>query len=370
MLSFRNRTAAFSTAFSLLLVIYFFGSSNNVKAVGLSQGLRLQKPYDTKKENYVKLSDTLDGYVAMYKIRSENVVPKVSATVQVSWNKIATVKVMSERWDGPISCSVLYEGDKKSMEKDMQALVDSWPKRAQPIVFHMVLQKAKTEKDMYPINIMRNFSMEHAQTDIVFIIDADFVPSKDAWEKLLTWIYERDGIMALKQKNALVVPAFEYKLQNRDVIPLEELPSTKEKLLQRLDSDDLIKPFHIEYFSKGHKPTDYNKWYKGIAPYEARWEPRYEPYVVVDRNRAPRFWENFVGFGYNKLSFIMELHMDGFKFHVIPDVFLIHRNHPGREERRSDTRMQIEYTERFRSYLKQKYNREYIWDFDCPQQRC
>ena len=269
-----------------------------------------------------------------------------------------------------MSCSVLYEGDKKSMEKDMQTLVDSWPNRVQPIVFHMVLQKGKTEKDMYPINIMRNFSMEHAQTDLVFIIDSDFVPSKDAWETLLKWIYEHDGIMALRQKNALVVPAFEYKLQNRDVIPLEELPSTKEQLLQRLDSDDLIQPFHIEYWEPGHGPTDYEKWYTNFEPYQVRWQPRYEPYIVVDRNQSPRFWENFLGYGYNKLSFIMELHYDGFKFHVLPDIFLIHRNHPGREERKPNIKMQIEYNDSFRPYLKQKYNMEYIWDFECPNELC
>lgn len=57
---------------------------------------------------------------------------------------------------------------------------------------------------------------------------------------------------------------------------------------------------------KGHAPTNYAKWRTATTPYNVEWEPDFEPYVVVRRD-CPEYDQRFVGFGWNKVSHIMEL---------------------------------------------------------------
>lgn len=56
------------------------------------------------------------------------------------------------------------------------------------------------------------------------------------------------------------------------------------------------------------------------------WEPDYEPYVVV-RSDVPKYDTRFVGFGWNKVSHIMELEARGYTFIVLPNAFIIHMPH-------------------------------------------
>lgn len=62
--------------------------------------------------------------------------------------------------------------------------------------------------------------------------------------------------------------------------------------------------YHV--WPKGHAPTNYAKWRTATTPYKVEWEPDFEPYVVVRRD-CPEYDQRFVGFGWNKVSHIMEL---------------------------------------------------------------
>lgn len=60
---------------------------------------------------------------------------------------------------------------------------------------------------------------------------------------------------------------------------------------------------------------------------QVQWEPDYEPYVVVRKNIVPEYDNRFVGFGWNKVSHIMELEAQGYSFIVLPNAFIIHMPH-------------------------------------------
>lgn len=121
-------------------------------------------------------------------------------------------------------------------------------------------------------------------------------------------------------KKALVVPAFEtlrYRLS---------FPKSKAELLSMLDMGTLYTfryrsftlgpgglqsdlPFcccRYHVWPKGHAPTNYAKWRTATTPYRVEWEPDFEPYVVVRRD-CPEYDQRFVGFGWNKVSHILEL---------------------------------------------------------------
>ena len=66
----------------------------------------------------------------------------------------------------------------------------------------------------------------------------------------------------------------------------------------------LCSRYHV--WPKGHAPTDYAKWRTATTPYRVEWEADFEPYVVV-RKDCPEYDQRFVGFGWNKVSHVLEL---------------------------------------------------------------
>lgn len=126
---------------------------------------------------------------------------------------------------------------------------------------------------------------------------------------------------------AFVVPAFESTRTPtapspiRSDVPNEnEWPFSKADLLR---TGAHFQPFHARDWPQGHAATDSARWLRSDTPYEVRWAPGYEPYVVLRwrhqhssvaerRFGLPHpewlaFDERFVGFGWNKLAFCVLL---------------------------------------------------------------
>lgn len=92
----------------------------------------------------------------------------------------------------------------------------------------------------------------------------------------------------------------------------------------------------------------------------------YEPYFVMKMSSAiPPFWEHFTGFGRNKISWVEEVAIRGYRFYVSPDSFLIHINHDYSKQDVQVVRPFIidEYAHRFQVYLKNKYGKS-LWEGD------
>lgn len=76
---------------------------------------------------------------------------------------------------------------------------------------------------------------------------------------------------------------------------------------------------------KGHAPTNFAKWRTATTPYKVGWEPDFEPYVVVPKT-LPDYDERFVGFGWNKVSHILELDAQGSVFCInviFPVIYIV-----------------------------------------------
>jgi len=84
--------------------------------------------------------------------------------------------------------------------------------------------------------------------------------------------------------------------------------------------------FRFHVWPKGHSPTNYAKWRTATTPYRVGWEQDFEPYVVVKKG-IPSYDQRFLGFGWNKVSHIMELDVLGYEFVVLPNAFIIHMPH-------------------------------------------
>jgi hypothetical protein len=91
----------------------------------------------------------------------------------------------------------------------------------------------------------------------------------------------------------------------------------------------VVAPFHQSIFSVGHRATNFATWYENsTAPFFfIEYELGFEPYVVGLRHNIAEFWPHFRGFGVNKYSWFLELHLEGFSFAVLRDFFVFHVHH-------------------------------------------
>ncbi|CAG0883631.1 unnamed protein product [Darwinula stevensoni] len=235
----------------------------------------------------------------------------VTLLAQLSMDRLQMVEPLCLHWEGPISLT-LYLSDAEAQQFLSYVLSSELLSSRKNIAYHIVYK----EGNFYPVNFLRNVGLQNVNTPYVFLTDVDFLPSYDLYEVLKKAV----AVMKMNlKKKALIVPAFEtqrYRLT---------FPKSKAKLLELLDMGTII-TFRYHVWTKGHFPTDYARWRTATTPYPVEWEPDFEPYVVVGAD-VPFYDTRFVGFGWNKVSHIMELEAQGYEFDVLPNAFIIHMPH-------------------------------------------
>ncbi|XP_027605945.1 LARGE xylosyl- and glucuronyltransferase 2 isoform X1 [Pipra filicauda] len=235
----------------------------------------------------------------------------VTLVAQLSMDRLQMLEAICKHWAGPISLA-LYMSDAEAQQFLRYAQASEVLSARRNVAYHIVYK----EGQFYPINLLRNVALANTQTPYVFLTDIDFLPMYGLYD------YLRNSIQQLElpqRKAALIVPAFEtlhYRLT---------FPKSKAELLSMLDMGSLY-TFRYHVWPKGHAPTDYAKWRTATVPYRVVWQPDFEPYVVVRRD-CPRYDQRFVGFGWNKVSHIMELDAQEYELLVLPNAFMIHMPH-------------------------------------------
>ncbi|XP_029354871.1 xylosyl- and glucuronyltransferase LARGE2s [Echeneis naucrates] len=235
----------------------------------------------------------------------------ITLVAQLSMDRLQMLEAICKHWEGPISLA-LYMSDAEAQQFLRYAQASEVLKNRKNVGYHIVYK----EGQFYPVNLVRNVALKNANTPYVFLTDVDFLPMYGLYDYLRKSVVQLD--MA-HTKKALVVPAFEtlrYRLS---------FPKSKAELLSMLDMGTLY-TFRYHVWPKGHAPTNYAKWRTATTPYKVEWEPDFEPYVVVRRD-CPEYDQRFVGFGWNKVSHIMELDAQEYDLMVLPNAFMIHMPH-------------------------------------------
>ncbi|XP_010142149.1 PREDICTED: glycosyltransferase-like protein LARGE2 [Buceros rhinoceros silvestris] len=235
----------------------------------------------------------------------------VTLVAQLSMDRLQMLEAICRHWAGPISLA-LYMSDAEAQQFLRYAQASEVLSTRRNVAYHIVYK----EGQFYPINLLRNVALANTQTPYVFLTDIDFLPMYGLYD------YLRNSIQQLElpqRKAALIVPAFEtlhYRLT---------FPKSKAELLSMLDMGSLY-TFRYHVWPKGHAPTDYAKWRTATVSYRVAWQPDFEPYIVVRRD-CPKYDQRFVGFGWNKVSHIMELDAQEYELLVLPNAFMIHMPH-------------------------------------------
>lgn len=100
---------------------------------------------------------------------------------------------------------------------------------------------------------------------------------------------------------------------------------------QQILPNGALLPHHIRFEKKKHTKLYNFSILSTLVIYlmvlQVLWEPDFEPYIVVRASDIPEYDTRFVGFGWNKVSHIMELEALGFQWVVLPNAFVVHMPH-------------------------------------------
>ncbi|CAI9725108.1 LARGE xylosyl- and glucuronyltransferase 1-like [Octopus vulgaris] len=235
----------------------------------------------------------------------------VTLVAQLSMDRLQMLETICRHWEGPISLA-LYMSDAEVQQFLRYAVSSGILMSRKNVGYHVVYRDGQ----FYPVNYLRNVALQQVITPYVYLSDIDFLPMYGLYEYLKKAV----SMMDMKDsKKALIVPAFEtqrYRLT---------FPKSKAELLSMLDVGTLF-TFRYHVWTKGHAPTNFAKWRTATTPYTIQWESDFEPYIVVAAN-VPVYDQRFLGFGWNKVSHIMELDAKGYELIVLPNAFMIHMPH-------------------------------------------
>jgi hypothetical protein len=195
---------------------------------------------------------------------------------------------------------------------------------------------SSSNPQQYPINSLRNRALTLANTELVLMLDVDFVASPMLGLPEPGYrdpaVYNQMVEMTNKKK-ALVLPAFEITNRKQDLTMAQNYARSmvvagKEQVQQGY-KEGTLDAFNGRDAPWGHGPTNTTKWVRLSRPilYRVVYEPKYEPFVILSRRLAPWADERFVGYGGNKIAYINQLHGLGFGFHAHPYGFAIHVPH-------------------------------------------
>ncbi|XP_014601591.1 PREDICTED: glycosyltransferase-like protein LARGE2 isoform X2 [Polistes canadensis] len=237
----------------------------------------------------------------------------VVLATQCSIERVPLLEELSKHWPGTISVA-LYLTDAEVQNFLGYIRGSSELRKRKNIAYHVVYK----EGELYPINYLRNIAMSYVSTPYIFQLDVDFLPQYGLYENIMKHIKELT-IQKRIHNLALIVPAFETERYRF------KFPADKEELLKFLRRG-ILYTFRYHVWTQGHAATNYSSWKNATEPYEVSWEPDFEPYIIVPKI-APKYDTRFIGFGWNKVSYITHLTALDFKFIVLPDSFIIHRPH-------------------------------------------
>eukprot|EP00980_Cylindrotheca_fusiformis_P024132 scaffold11561_cov151-Cylindrotheca_fusiformis.AAC.5 len=285
----------------------------------------------------------------------------VVLVTQMNAKKFPNYLIQIEKWNGPASVAIYIRGPHDVnrffyfLNRKKNALSKT--------TFHLVVERTKLS---YPTNVLRNVALEAVETNYFVALDVDLIPyPQDCHDKMVAVLPKLD--LENKPKTLYVLPAFSvFPKKYKNYAKESMLPSDKEDV-KKMIKNQTMGQFWKRYAIRGHKSTRNEIWLKPSTEGKPSYEISitfedslyYEPYVLATRPGIPRYWEDFRGYGRNKVSFNHELFLAGYTYEVLYDFFCVHLDHPLDLKLRNANQDEAWKTWRdFQSdYLWVKYNR-------------
>ena len=284
-------------------------------------------------------------------LRSEKARPKRAVTVvtQLSLERAAMLEQQCTLWPHPIAAVVyipLLRGRIFSPEEgpwglaplehavqELRAMHDRLSQLPEGCVLDMeVVVEECCNKDigsMYPTNAVRNRALQLASTEVVLLLDVDFVVDLSLARTLEDRRRYAELVELLSRQHALVLPAFEAWDQGEwgKKVALEAVHQGKAYITAKFMYNVVI-GFHMSHYPQGHEKTNFWKWINSTDAYEVEYQIGFEPYIMLLKKFVPYYDERFRGYYWNKVQHLMHVSMqNSFTFVVHPEAFVVHVPH-------------------------------------------
>jgi len=273
----------------------------------------------------------------------------ITIVTQSTVDRLYKLGLMARKWRAPISAAIFIK-DRSTELPLIEKTLEEFPTLREFADLHLLF----ADNTRYPVNNLRNLAIKHSPTDLVFLMDADFVPplglhdyiasyhnyfkiNKSNYQQYKKYISNVQFVnqttfnskshtvdMVPEDKNlkvAFVVPSFSSSY-NPDL-----LPDDKSTLLSMV-KEGFIEPSNLKVCRKCHSSSNFELWSKIDKPFEAEYQWIYEPYLIFNRTETEWFDEQLKGYGFDKNSHTFTMAVQGYKFLVLPEAFIIHINHP------------------------------------------
>ena len=260
----------------------------------------------------------------------------VTLVTQLRIDRLWMMQYHCQRWNHKISLIVYSQNDNKmTMDVLQNKLVHEYMCSPNHIDRVQLYHGHKDED--YPVNKLRNLAISAISTTHFLYIDVDFWVSTNLNSSLITVLREkkyqskRTKINPNESQLAIVVPAFQIHRGCREYKDcrsenLQNMPDNVLDLIQSIKDRNCL-PFDPTN-KHGHGSTMYKEWLESQLKEQVTGIPldemialpcihsdRYEPYVVVRYcDTLPPYQQEFVGYGKNKMTWIMQLQHYGYQF--------------------------------------------------------
>jgi len=183
----------------------------------------------------------------------------------------------------------------------------------------------------YPVNALRNRALILSSTELVLLLDADFIVDQELARTAEDPALYSELVGLLSQGAAMVLPAFETVDQGDAGVELavQAVQQGKSYLVPHLKINNAI-PFHGCYSPVSQIATESLHWLKNSTtqPYRIFYEEYYEPYLLMKKSSVPYYDERFTGRHRNKMQHIMHIAVQSrLALIVHPRHFVIHLPH-------------------------------------------
>ena len=283
-------------------------------------------------------------------LRSSKHIPKRSVTIvtQLSIERLSMLEQQCAHWPHPIAAVVyipMVQGKISSTEDDswngtsLEVGIDEVKQYAErmktskcSIDIELVVEERCTfeQATLYPTNAVRNRALIMSRSDIVLLLDVDFVVDLSLAYDLEDEQRSKDLMDILSSGSAVVLPAFEAWDQGErgKNIALTAVKEGKTYIAKKF-MYNIVMGFHMAHYPQGHEPTLFWKWINTTEPYPVKHETGFEPYIVMLKEHVPYYDERFRGYYFNKVEQLMHISTQlGLPFIVHPSSFVVHVPHP------------------------------------------
>ncbi|CAM6104786.1 unnamed protein product [Calypogeia fissa] len=272
---------------------------------------------------------------------------EITIVTQTSMDRWEHLEKLAESWGGAL-CVVVYLKTRAEIVRARKRMMWFHDKiEAQGhcrLHLQMVIEegfKSETEAltASYPVNALRNVALSMATTDLVFLLDVDFLPSPRLHEKLTANenVYADLINRTRNEGQLLVVAVFEAHeipwsvRQCRTQSIDEPVPQSMQELRERWQYG-YVTAFHPCH-AMAQDATSYSHFLHPLTtePYHVHYREFYEPYFIASPALIPKFDERFRGYGKNKAAHAFNCAVQGLSFVVLPEVYMWEIPHPRSE---------------------------------------